>query len=318
MRVVLGLLLSFGPAGPHRAQDLPPELMKLAEDFTTQRPVPPGLLAALKPWVEPTDPIRIAGPISYVGTRGLAAYLFTTPDGHILLDGGVSSSAKAIEASIRKLGVRPEDIRILLITHAHLDHAGTIAYFRKLSSGRVAVMDRDFETLASGGRTDFQYGAQPSFYFPAVTADRRLRDRDTVTLGNVTLTARLGAGHTKGATTWTTTVEDGGRKYEVVFPCCTSINPGYRLVVDPSYPGIADDYRRTIAMLASLQPDIWLAAHPDFFGFEQKRRRAGSEGIAAWVDPQGYRDWLAKGRANLESLVRAEQAKAGAERTPTR
>ena len=85
----------------------------------------------------------------------------------------------------------------------------------------------------------------PGFYFPAVTADRRIKDGEAVSLGNVRMTARLGAGHTKGATTWITKVDDGGKSYDVVFPCCMSVNPGYRLVVDPSYPGIADDYART-------------------------------------------------------------------------
>ena len=307
MRRLLGILLWLSLAVPLAAQDRPFDAEALAEGFTTQRPVPAEITAAVKSWIEPAEPLRIAGPIYFVGTKGLGAYLLTTPKGHILLDGALPGSAKDVEASIRKLGFKPEEIRLLLITQAHCDHAGTTAYFKKLSKAKAAVMDRDSIALASGGRTDFQYGSRPTLYFPPVKPDRELADGDTVKVGNITMTARLGAGHTRGATTWITTIEDGGRKYQVVFPCCTSINPGYRLTVDPSYAGIADDYRRTLVMLESLRPEIWLSAHTDAFGFEEKRARSASEGAAAWVDPEGYRRWVAKGRETFEAAVAAEQ-----------
>lgn len=300
MRVLFRALFAMSLAAPSAAQDAPAEL------------APPSS------WTEPAEPVRIVGPIYFVGTKGLAAYLVTTPKGHILLDGAMPGSARDIEASIRKLGFKPEEIRLLLITHAHIDHAGTTAYFKKLSKAKAAVMDRDYIALASGGRTDFRYGSQPAFYFPPVKAERELTDGDTVSLGKVSMTARLGAGHTRGATTWITTVEDGGRKYTVVFPCCTGINPGYRLTVDPSYAGIADDYRRTFTMLESLKPDIWLPAHTEGFDFDSKRARAAAEGAAAWVDPDGYRQWVAKGKETFEAAVAAEQKAAGPQVTPNR
>jgi metallo-beta-lactamase class B len=306
-RTLGGLVLSFGLAARLGAQDLPPEMQRFAEDFVTERPIPAELTTRLRSWITRTDPVRIVGPIYFVGTSGLAAYLITTREGHVLIDGAMPSSAMDIDASIRKAGFRPEDVRWQLITHAHIDHAGTAAHFQKLGA-RVAVMDRDFETLKTGGKADFRYGDVPSFYFPAVTADRTLKDGDVVALGKVRMTARLGAGHTKGATTWTTTVEDGGKSYSVVFPCCMGINSGYRLLIRPSYPGIADDYRRTIAMLEALKPDVWLPAHTDMFEFESKRTRAATEGAAAWVDPEGYRLWLARGKENLEKLLTMENA----------
>jgi metallo-beta-lactamase class B len=320
MRVFYGAFLALTLAAPMVAQERPLDPDALAEGFTRERPVPAEIKAAVKSWIEPAEPVRIVGPIYFVGTKGLGAYLLTTPKGHILLDGALPGSAKDVEASIRKLGFKPEDIRLLLITHAHCDHAGTTAYFKKLSKGKAkaVVMDRDSIALASGGRTDFQYGARPALYFPPVKPDRELADGETVKLGNVAMTARLGAGHTRGATTWTTTVEDGGRKYDVVFPCCTSVNPGYRLTVDPSYAGIADDYRRTFAMLESLHPDIWLAAHTEAFDFEGKRARAAAEGAAAWVDPDGYRRWVARGKEGFEAAVAAEQKTAPPEPTPAR
>ena len=286
---------------------LPPDLSAIAEAITSERPIPPALASYLQTWVEPAEPARIVGPIYYVGTKGLAGYLITTAQGHILLDGGVPGNAKAVEASIRKAGFRPEDVRIVLITHAHVDHAGVAAHFQKLSNAQVVVMDREAELLASGGRTDFRYGDLPAFHYPGATATRTIRDGETVTLGNARMTARLGAGHTKGATTWVTEVEEGRQSYDVVFPCCLTVNPGYRLIVDPSYPGIADDYRRTIAMLESLKPDIWLPSHAEIFEFEARRARAVKEGVAAWTDPEGYGAWIAKQKANFEQLLAKEK-----------
>ena len=303
------ILIAIGLAVAASAgqQSPPRELEAIGNAFTAMRPLPPALVATLNSWVEPAEPLKIVGPIYFVGTRGLGAYLITTPAGHILLDGGMPSSAKDLEASIRKLGFKPEDIRILLITHAHVDHAGTTAYFKRLSDAQVTVMARDVDNLKSGGKTDPTYAAQPAFYFPPVKADRVLKDGDTVTLGNVTMTARLTPGHTPGCTTWITNVADGGTNYSVVFPGSSNVNPGMHLVVNPSYHGIADDFRKTFTVLASIKPDIWLAPHTDQFNFGEKRARA-SEGVAAWVDPVGYRNYIEKEKAEFEALAASEQS----------
>jgi metallo-beta-lactamase class B len=313
--VAFGVGLAFGAGAVLLAQEtkgdapppLPPDLAGFAEGLTTERPIPPALVASLQSWVEQTEPVKIVGPIYFVGTKGLGAYLITTAQGHILLDGGMPQSARAFEASIREAGFRPEDIKILLITHAHIDHAGVVAHFKRLSNAEVAVMDREAELLASGGRTDFRYGDLTAFHFPGTTTDRQVKDGESVTLGNVKMTARLSAGHTKGTTTWITEVEDERKSYKVVFPGSVSINAGYRLVVDPSYPGIADDYARTLSMLESLKPDIWLPAHPEVLGFEARRARALKEGVAAWVDPEGYASWVAKSKAAYEQLLAKEK-----------
>jgi metallo-beta-lactamase class B len=130
-----------------------------------------------------------------------------------------------------------------------------------------------------------------------------IKDGEKVTLGDVTLTAYKTAGHTRGTTTWVTTVADGARRYTVVFPDGTSVNPGYRLVKDPSYPGIAGDYRRTFATLASLEPDIRLTPHTQMFDFDAKRARAGVEGVNAWVDPGGYHTWVEAQRQKFEAAL---------------
>jgi metallo-beta-lactamase class B len=113
-------------------------------------------------WFEPTEPMRIIGPINFVGTRGLAVFLMTTSEGHILLNAGMPKSASLIESSIRKLGYRPEDIKIMLTCHAHIDHVGTHAYFKKLSGAQVAIMNVEVDLLESGGKTDFHYAHMQS------------------------------------------------------------------------------------------------------------------------------------------------------------
>lgn len=258
-------------------------------------------------WEEPAAPLKIAGPILFVGTQGLGAYLIATGEGHILLNTGMPSSGPMIADSIRRLGLRPEDIEVLLIPHAHVDHAGAIAYLQRLSGGRLMVMDGDVAAMEDGGRSDFHYGWDwRTMGFPPARVDRVLRDGDTVRLGEVVMTALATPCHTRGDTTWTTTVTDGGRAYVVAWPDGTSINPGYRLARNASYPGIADDCRRTFHRLEMLRPDIFLVSHTERFDLEGKRAQAAQLGARAFVDPEGYRRYVAAQRATFETLLDAE------------
>lgn len=266
----------------------------------------------LKTWNDPIPPFKIVGPIHYVGTFDLGAYLITTPQGHILIDGGLAESAPVIEQSIRTLGFKLEDVRILLTTQAHFDHVASLAHFVRVSRARVEVMQGDDTLVADGGKSDYLFGTEARFLFEPVKVDRVLRDGDTVSLGDVRLTARLTPGHTPGSTTWMTTVEDAGRTYVVVFPNSGGINAGTRLVNRPSYPTIADDYRKTFAVLESLRPDIFLGAHASLWRLHEKRARmAQVPGPSAFVDPDGYRAFVAGRRAAFEQQVAREQAAPG-------
>ena len=269
-------------------------------------PLPPGVPETYRAFFEPAEPLKIVGPIHFVGTRDLGVYLIATRAGHILIDGAMPTSGPLVEASIRKLGFKPEEIRVLLITQGHIDHVGTLAHFKKLSGAQVALMSPDDELVKSGGKADFLFGAEERFRFEPVTADRVLKDGDVVELGGVKLTARHTPGHTRGTTSWVATVEDSGHSYRVVFPGSTSVNPGARLVQNPSYPGIADDYRRSFRLLESLKPDIFLGAHVGVFDMDAKRPRAASEGAKAWVDPEGYLRYLGKSKETFEALVAKE------------
>jgi metallo-beta-lactamase class B len=259
-------------------------------------------------WNDPEPPFRLAGPIHYVGTAELAAFLIVSSAGHILIDGGLPTSASLIEKSIRTLGFKPEDIQILLTTQAHFDHVGTLAHFKRISGGRVEAMQGDDQLLRDGGASDYLFGKDASYRFPPVTVDRVLRDGDVVSLGDLRLTARLTPGHTPGSATYVTRVKDGAREYAVVFAASVTVNPGTRLVTDPSYPGILSDYRTTFMVLQSLQPDIFLSAHAGFFRLKEKRARMSATNPGfAFVDPEGYRKLIGDRKRVFEALVAKEK-----------
>ncbi len=252
-------------------------------------------------WEDPADPVHIVGPIYFVGTKGLGAFLFTTSQGHILMNTGMPSSGPMIVDSIRKLGFKPEDIKIMINGHAHIDHAGAFAFFKQQFGAQMAVMKDDVAAMENGDLNDFKYAND--FAYAGVKVDRVLRDGDVVKLGEVTLTAYHTPGHTRGATTWVANIVADGKPYVVVFPDGAGFNPGYRLAKDPSYPGIAEDYRRTHHFLEMLKPDIWLAQHNEYYDLDGKIRRAQTEGVKAWIDPEGYRRFIAGKKRDFEDEV---------------
>jgi metallo-beta-lactamase class B len=258
-------------------------------------------------WDEPADPIKIVGPLYFVGTRGLSSWLFVTSEGNILLNTGTPKSGPMIVDSIRKLGFKPEDIKIIINGHGHSDHAGAFAFIKEQTHAQVAIMQPDVAMVEDGGKSDFHYGKDWQVMGqPPVKVDRILRSGDTVKLGDVILTGYNTPGHTKGATTWVTTLVDGGKAYTVAFPDGAGFNPGYQVAKPEEYPGINQDYRDTLHFLESLHPDIWLAHHTEYFDLEGKRTRAPSEGVKAWVDPDGYRQWVASKRRAFENEVDRE------------
>jgi metallo-beta-lactamase class B len=301
------LMFSTGLAANAVAQTLPPGVTKEQVEARLAADNPLFLKVASKAlhWEVPSDPVHIAGPLYFVGTKGLGAFLFATPEGHVLMNTGMPSSGPMIEESIRKLGFKPEDIRYLINGHAHIDHAGAFAYMKKLApKAVVAVMDEEVTKMESGGRGDFKYG--DDFAYEGVKVDRVLRTGDSIRLGNVLLTGYLTPGHTQGSTTWVATIVVAGKPLVVAFPDGAGFNPGYRLHKDPIYPGIEDDLRRTHHMIEMLKPDIWLAQHNEYYDLEGKRERAKTEGISVWMDPEGYRRWVAGKKRAFEDQVDKE------------
>jgi metallo-beta-lactamase class B len=260
-------------------------------------------------WTEPFPAFRIAGNLYYVGSKGLAAYLVTTPEGHILINSNMEANVPMIRASMESLGFKFNDVKILLISHAHWDHCAGSATIKRLTGAKYMVMQEDVEAIESGGKTDFQYGNDPDAVFAPVKVDRALHDGDEVKLGGATLTARLTPGHTRGCTTWTMKVNDGTKQRDVVIVGSPNVNPGYKLVGNTVYPRITEDYEKTFRVLKSLPVDYFLGAHGSYFGLEEKfvKLKAGSG--EAFIDPAGYKSYVAdREEAFLKELKKQKSA----------
>src|SRR5215218_420201 len=201
-------------------------------------------------WNQPVEPYRIAGNVYYVGASDITSFLITTPAGHILLDGGFVETAPIIEANIQKLGFKLADVKILLSSHAHFDHAGGLAELKRATGAKFAASEKEAPLLARGGKGDFLFGDKHTF--PPIQADRILHDGDTVVLGGTTLTAHLTPGHTMGNTTWTMKAKEGDKTYDVVFAPSMSILPRVSLTKNVTYPEIGKDYGKTFRLLKSL------------------------------------------------------------------
>ncbi len=298
------LLISLAAiAAPAIAQNPPPNL-PTKEQLANDNNLFLTLARKAFKWEEPDEPVRIVGPLYFVGTKGLGVFLFTTSEGHILMNTGMPSSGPMIVDSIRKLGFKPEDIKLMINGHAHIDHAGAFAFMKQRSGAQLAVMKDDVAAMESGDANDFKYAND--FVYPGVKVDRVLRDGDTITMGDVRLTALHTPGHTRGATTWVADLVVDGKAFVVAFPDGAGFNPGYRLAKSPSYPGINEDYRRTHHALEMLKPDIWLAQHNEYYDFDGKRQRAITDGAMAWVDPEGYRRFIAGKKRDFEDQVDLE------------
>ncbi|WP_348268020.1 subclass B3 metallo-beta-lactamase [Edaphobacter paludis] len=256
-------------------------------------------------WTTPFPSYRIAGNLYYVGSKDLASYLIVTPQGDILINSSLQSSPALIKKSVEKLGFKFSDVKILLISHAHWDHDAGSAEVMKLTGAKYMVMDADVPVVESGGRKDFHYGRSPEDLYPPAKVDRVLHDGSEVRLGGTVLVAHLTPGHTKGCTTWTMKVTEGGKTYNVVIVGSPNLNPGYNLVNDPAYPQIAQDYEKTFQVLKSLPCDIFLGAHGSYYGMLAKYALLKQRGPKVFVDPQGYKTYV----ADRERAFRAELAK---------
>jgi metallo-beta-lactamase class B len=253
-------------------------------------------------WTEPFPPFHIAGNLYYVGSKGLANYLITTAQGHILINSDLEANVPTIRDSVEKLGFKFSDIKILLISHAHWDHDAGSASIKKLTGAKYMVMDADVPVVESGGKSDFFYKTD---LYPPAKVDRVLHDGDEVKLGDAVLVAHLTPGHTKGCTTWTMKVKEGGKTYDVVIIGSPNVNEGYKLVGNTLYPLIAADYERTFRVLKSLPCDFFLGAHGSYFAMDTKYARLQKGDSLPFIDPAGYKSYV----AGREQAFRAELAR---------
>jgi len=260
-------------------------------------------------WTRPFPPFRIAGNLYYVGSQDLASYLIVTPQGDILINSSLESSVPLIRKSVETLGFHFSDIKILLISHAHYDHCAGSARIKQLTGAQYFVMDADVPVVESGGKADFQYGADKSMQYPPAHVDRVLHDGDTVRLGNAVLVAHRTAGHTRATTTWTMDETEAGRTLHVVIVGSPNVNPGYKLVGNLKYPQIAADYKHGFQVLDGLKCDIFLGAHGGYFGLQQKYERWKRGDRNAFIDPQGYRSYIADREQAFEAELKRQSAR---------
>lgn len=245
-------------------------------------------------WSQPVEPFHVIGNIDYVGANEISSHIFVTDEGLILLDTGSTLMIPIIQANVEKLGHAMTDIKYIISSHAHWDHVEGHAAMKKMTGAKIVALGEDAASIASGVDTSALGG---DGWMPVVV-DRTVEDGDTLTLGGTTLTAHHTPGHTKGCTTWTTTVMEDDQSYDVVFIGGTSVNGGVKLRNNTRHPSIAEDYASTFAFLKTLKPDVFLAQHPSLYGMKEKREALmnGAE-TNPFINPGEYTAFVANQEA---------------------
>jgi metallo-beta-lactamase class B len=281
---------------------------------------PTLILADVNPsWTTPIAPFRIADDLYYVGSQDLASYLIVTPKGNILINANLVTSPPQLRASVESLGFHWNDTKVLLNSQAHADHMGGAAEVIRETHAKNMVMDGDVSVVETGARTDFLTPSPNISAYAPVHVDRVLHDGDTVSLGGVTLTAHKTAGHTRGCTTWTMRShlpgEPAGRMRNIVIVGGTGFWSEYHFVATPghpvSYPGIGQDFQQTFSTLRALPCDVFLGAHGGYFDMLTKLKRYPQEGPHVFVDPDGYREFVADAEETFEKALSKQKAAAG-------
>ena len=255
-------------------------------------------------WTQRIPPFRIAPDIYYVGTKGLAAYLITSKEGAILLDGTLEENASLIERNIQAVGVPLKKVKLIVSDHAHSDHVGAIAQIKRDTGARFDASAGDALALERGRpRGDTDYVVTP---FPPIKVDTVVHDGQSVSVGDAVLTAHLTPGHTPGCTSWTTIVPDGNRRLRVLFLCSITV-AGNILVGNRAYPAITVDFEQTFAKLATMKADIVLTSHPGIADVLERQARVEAGDRDAFIDPTALSGIVADSKANFESALAKAQ-----------
>lgn len=284
---------------------------QVASTFTGD---PPMVCASCDGWNGPREPFRVFGNTYFVGMAGVSSVLIASEDGLILLDGGLSQSAPAIDAHIRALGFRTGDIKLIGASHEHYDHVGGIAALQRFSGAPVAMSAAGARALAQGEPTsdDPQYAfGRRANAFPRVENLRVVADGETLTVGSLAITAHLTPGHTPGAVTWSWRSCEGARCADIVY--VDSLNPvsapGFRFTGDASRASQIPAFRRSLERVAALPCDIVIAVHPAAADLDGKlARRAANPERDPFIDPDGCRTYAAGLLKRLDARV-AEEAR---------
>ena len=263
-------------------------------------------MAAEAHWNDPFPPFKVMGNIYYVGTTGVSSWLITTPRGLILIDGALPQTPPQIIANIAALGFDIRDVKYLLNSHAHFDHAGGLAALQRASGAVMVASAADRGTLQAG---HINYGPTASITVPPVHVDRVVGDGNRLSLGGVTLTAHMTPGHTPGCTSWSMDVRgDDGVLHHVFFHCSTTV--GGQVLEPESYPGMVAAYRATFAYMRTVRADIFLAPHANFFDLQGKRARQIAGDANAFVDPGELQQFNAQSERDFDAELARERSAA--------
>ncbi|MFT3729653.1 MAG: subclass B3 metallo-beta-lactamase [Terricaulis sp.] len=254
-------------------------------------------------YVADIAPFQVMGNLYYVGTEGVSSFLITTPQGHILIDGGIAQTAPIIERHLAELGFSIRGVKYLLNTHAHYDHAAGLAQLKRDSGATFAASAGDRPILEAGR---ISYGPSSSVHYPPVHVDRVIADGDTITLGGVTLTAHLTPGHTPGCTSWSLDVQGADGAPHHAFIDCSQTVAGQQLAPE-SYPGMVSDYRASFAKVRAITADIFLASHGSMFDLDAKRAHQLAGDANAFVDPNGLHAYSDAMEAAFNAELAREQ-----------
>lgn len=238
-------------------------------------------------WSEPYPAHRVIGNLYAVGNAGLSVYLITTDDGHILVNTALQDSTAMIKNNIAALGFRLEDVKLMLTTQAHFDHVAAFAEIKALTGAQVWATPDDARVLEDGGASDAHFGECLDFQFPAVTVDRRLDDGEVIELGGLQVTTHHHPGHTEGSSSYSWTINEAGRDYRVAIINMGSINPGKKMLIDPTYPGVAEDFAQTFHAQKEMQVDVWVSSHGSQYNLSEKHQPGMAYDPNTFVDPDG-------------------------------
>jgi metallo-beta-lactamase class B len=242
--------------------------------------------------------------LKYVGANLISSFLIVTPAGNILLDTGPSQMLPQVAANIEKLGFNLQDVKVLLNSHAHDDHCGAFAEIKRRTGATLITSKLDGDLMMGGGKGDFYWGDDAKY--EPVTPDRIVSDDERVEIGGVSLTTHLTPGHTKGCTSWSMSVHEDGRNYNVLFLCGLTVSP-YKLTNNDQYPNIAEDERSTLQRLGGIHADVLLAPHGFYFDLEGKAARQKAGAPNSFVDPDELGRHVSEMKRDFEEALQAQE-----------
>jgi len=263
-----------------------------------------SLAAQPEKWTKPFPGHRVIGNLYAVGTYDLGVFLITSPQGHILINTGIEDSTPMIRKNIESVGFRLDDVKILLTMQSHWDHTAALAEIKQITGAEMWATEDDARVLEDGGVSDPHFGGKQSF--KPVKVDRIIKDGEVIKLGDIRLTTVLTPGHTEGSSSYTMKVSEGGRDYDVAIANMASINPGKKLVVEPTYAGISDDFAETFRKQNQMAVEVWVAAHGSQYGLHDKYTAGQAYSPDTFVDPDGFRTAVARYEQLYKEQLAAE------------